>query len=253
MKIFLILFMSILLNSSLFANNFSQKKIIKLEQQESFEIIDLQQNVEKQNLDQQKGIFDSSSLMSKKESIRKDNDVDFAIAMSFRQNFGYALDGFNISAKEFSTLFAKNLVDNLRLNFVNSAANGVYQDLRTLARFSPKDSKLLNVSPFLKKEKDKSQIYAKFTDYLVVVNLDDFYVNITNYFVAITKNAVANINFKVVSTSNGKILTSKNVRLNFALHAQDPRVNYQELVNQMPNMLTEVINKELEKLNLTVQ
>nr|EAL0945443.1 hypothetical protein [Campylobacter coli] len=76
MKIFLILFMSILLNSSLFANNFSQKKIIKLEQQESFEIIDLQQNVEKQNLDQQKGIFDSSSLMSKKESIRKDNDVD---------------------------------------------------------------------------------------------------------------------------------------------------------------------------------
>ncbi|EPA1107146.1 hypothetical protein ACQ0KY_000569, partial [Campylobacter coli] len=47
MKIFLILFMSILLNSSLFANNFSQKKIIKLEQQESFEIIDLQQNVEK--------------------------------------------------------------------------------------------------------------------------------------------------------------------------------------------------------------
>ncbi|HBK1682863.1 TPA: hypothetical protein LGB35_000285, partial [Campylobacter coli] len=99
MKIFLILFMSILLNSSLFANNFSQKKIIKLEQQESFEIIDLQQNVEKQNLDQQKGIFDSSSLMSKKESIRKDNDVDFAIAMSFRQNFGYALDGFNISAK----------------------------------------------------------------------------------------------------------------------------------------------------------
>ncbi|MEE6586182.1 hypothetical protein VWO06_09145, partial [Campylobacter coli] len=58
MKIFLILFMSILLNSSLFANNFSQKKIIKLEQQESFEIIDLQQNVEKQNLDQQKGIFD---------------------------------------------------------------------------------------------------------------------------------------------------------------------------------------------------
>lgn len=147
--------MSILLNSSLFANNFSQKKIIKLEQQESFEIIDLQQNVEKQNLDQQKGIFDSSSLMSKKESIRKDNDVDFAIAMSFRQNFGYALDGFNISAKEISTLFAKNLVDNLRLNFVNSAANGVYQDLRTLARFSPKDSKLLNVSPFLKKKKTK--------------------------------------------------------------------------------------------------
>ncbi|HEB8061524.1 TPA: hypothetical protein RZJ77_000748 [Campylobacter coli] len=249
MKIFLILCISILFNSSLFANNFSQKKIIKLEQQENFEIIDLQQNVMQQNLDQQKGIFDSSSLASKKESIRKDQDIDFAIVMSFRQNFGYFLDGFRVSAKEFSTLFSKNLVDDLKLNFVNSAANGVYQDSRTLTRFSPKDSKLLNVSAFLKKEKDKSKVYAKFTDYLVVVNLDDFYVNITNYFVTITKNAVANINFKVVSTSNGKILTSKNVRLNFALHAEDPRINYQELVNQMPNMLAEVINKELGRLN----
>ncbi|EAH5484376.1 hypothetical protein EBL07_00295 [Campylobacter coli] len=253
MKIFLILCISILFNSSLFANNFSQKKIIKLEQQENFEIIDLQQNVMQQNLDQQKGIFDSSSLASKKESIRKDQDIDFAIVMSFRQNFGYFLDGFRVSAKEFSTLFSKNLVDDLKLNFVNSAANGVYQDSRTLTRFSPKDSKLLNVSAFLKKEKDKSKIYAKFTDYLVVVNLDDFYVNITNYFVTITKNAVANINFKVVSTSNGKILTSKNVRLNFALHAEDPRINYQELVNQMPNMLAEVINKDLGRLNLTAQ
>ncbi|EAH7654938.1 hypothetical protein CX019_04480 [Campylobacter coli] len=253
MKIFLILCISILFNSSLFANNFSQKKIIKLEQQENFEIIDLQQNVMQQNLDQQKGIFDSSSLASKKESIRKDQDIDFAIVMSFRQNFGYFLDGFRVSAKEFSTLFSKNLVDDLKLNFVNSAANGVYQDSRTLTRFSPKDSKLLNVSAFLKKEKDKSKVYAKFTDYLVVVNLDDFYVNITNYFVTITKNAVANINFKVVSTSNGKILTSKNVRLNFALHAEDPRINYQELVNQMPNMLAEVINKELGRLNLTAQ
>lgn len=253
MKIFLILCISILFNSSLFANNFSQKKIIKLEQQENFEIIDLQQNVMQQNLDQQKGIFDSSSLASKKESIRKDQDIDFAIVMSFRQNFGYFLDGFRVSAKEFSTLFSKNLVDDLKLNFVNSAANGVYQDSRTLTRFSPKDSKLLNVSSFLKKEKDKSKIYAKFTDYLVVVNLDDFYVNITNYLVTITKNAVANINFKVVSTSNGKILTSKNVRLNFALHVEDPRINYQELVNQMPNMLAEVINKELGRLNLTAQ
>ncbi|HEB9339821.1 TPA: hypothetical protein RZK43_001218 [Campylobacter coli] len=253
MKIFLILCISILFNSSLFANNFSQKKIIKLEQQENFEIIDLQQNVMQQNLDQQKGIFDSSSLASKKESIHKDQDIDFAIVMSFRQNFGYFLDGFRVSAKEFSTLFSKNLVDDLKLNFVNSAANGVYQDSRTLTRFSPKDSKLLNVSSFLKKEKDKSKIYAKFTDYLVVVNLDDFYVNITNYFVTITKNAVANINFKVVSTSNGKILTSKNVRLNFALHAEEPRINYQELVNQMPNMLAEVINKELGRLNLTAQ
>lgn len=253
MKIFFVLCASVLFSISLFANNFSQKKIIKLEQQENFEIIDLHQNVVKQNLDQQKGIFDSSSLVNKKTNVRKDSDIDFAIVLSFRQNFGYILDGFKVSAKEFSTFFAKRLLGDLKLNFVNSAANGIYQDSRTLTRFSPKDSKLLNVSPFLKKEKDKNKIYAKFTDYLVVVNLDEFYINITNYFIATTKNAVANVNFKVVSTSNGKIIASKNVKLSFALNAKDSKVNYQDILNQMPTMLSEVINKEIKRLNLSVQ
>lgn len=253
MKIFFVLCASVLFSISLFANNFSQKKIIKLEQQENFEIIDLNQNVVKQNLDQQKGIFDSSSLVDKKANVRKDSDIDFAIVLSFRQNFGYVLDGFKVSAKEFSTLFAKRLLSDLKLNFVNSAANGIYQDSRTLTRFSPKDSKLLNVSPFLKKEKDKNKIYAKFTDYLVVVNLDEFYINITNYFIATTKNAVANVNFKVVSTSNGKIIASKNVKLSFALNAKDSKVNYQDILNQMPTMLSEAINKEIKRLNLSVQ
>lgn len=56
-------------------------------------------------------------------------------------------------------------------------------------------------------------MYAKFTDYVVVVNLQDFYVNITNYFITTSKEGVANVNFKIISTSNGKILVAKNAEL----------------------------------------
>ncbi|EHU6989756.1 hypothetical protein KZJ82_001266, partial [Campylobacter jejuni] len=170
--------------------------------------------------------------------------------LTSRKNFGYFLDGFRVSDKEFSILFAKNLIQSLRLDWVNSAANGIYQSPKTLSYFSPKDAKLINVSPFLTQEKDKAKMYAKFTDYVVVVNLQDFYVNITNYFITTSKEGVASVNFKIISTSNGKILAAKNAKLNLILKDQDTKQNYQDIVNQMPKMLASVIDNEIKKLKI---
>lgn len=245
------LFLSLFLSSNLLANNFSQKKIIKIEKSaDNFEVIDLNQNVVNPN--QQKALFDSSTLIEKKSQISKDKDIDFAIVLTFRKNFGYFLDDFRVSDKEFSTLFAKNLIQNLKFNLVNSAANGIYQSPKTLSYFSPKDAELINVSPFLKQEKDKAKMYAKFTDYVVVVNLQDFYINITNYFITTSRKGMANINFKIISTSNGKILAAKNAELNFTLKDQDAKQNYQDIVNQMPKMLSDVIGNEIKKLKLAM-
>ncbi|EOH5765996.1 hypothetical protein ACL9V4_001646, partial [Campylobacter jejuni] len=116
--------------------------------------------------------------------------------------------------------------------------------------FSPKDAKLINVSPFLTQEKDKAKMYAKFTDYVVVVNLQDFYVNITNYFITTSKEGVASVNFKIISTSNGKILVAKNAKLNLTLKNQDAKQNYQDIVNQMPKMLADVIKNQIFHLKL---
>ncbi|EAJ7529936.1 hypothetical protein A0X68_06145, partial [Campylobacter jejuni] len=235
-----ILFLSLVLNSNLLANNFSQKKVIKIEKSaDSFEVIDLNQNVANPNLNQQKALFDSSTLIEKKSQISKDKNIDFAIVLTSRKNFGYFLDGFRVSDKEFSTSFAKNLIQSLKLNWVNSAANGIYQSPKTLSYFSPKDAKLINVSPFLRQEKDKAKMYAKFTDY-VVVNLQDFYVNIINYFITTSKEGVASVNFKIISTSNGKILSAKNAKLNLKLKSQDAKQNYQDMINQMPKMLADL-------------
>ncbi|EKB7881664.1 hypothetical protein OOY30_000069 [Campylobacter jejuni] len=251
MRYCFILFLSLVLSSNLLANNFSQKKVIKIEKSaDSFEVIDLNQNVANPNLNQQKALFDSSTLIEKKSQITKDKDIDFAIVLTSRKNFGYFLDGFRVSDKEFSTLFAKNLIQSLKLNWVNSAANGIYQSPKTLSYFSPKDAKLINVSPFLTQEKDKPKMYAKFTDYVVVVNLQDFYVNITNYFITTSKEGVASVNFKIISTSNGKILAAKNAELNLTLKDQDAKQNYQDIINQMPKMLADVIKNQIFHLKL---
>ncbi|MGH2305572.1 hypothetical protein [Campylobacter taeniopygiae] len=251
MRLVFILFISLFLNFNLFANDLSQKKIIKLKlSEDNFELIDLGQNPINSSLDNQKAVFDSSSLIEKKPALIKDKDKDFAIVLSFRRNFGYLSDGLRVEARDFSTLFSKRLIDALNLNFANSVANGLYQSSKILSRFSPKDAKLINVSPFLKHERDKNKIYAKFIDYLIVVNLDDFYVNTTNYFITVTKDAVAKINFKIISLSNGKILQAKNVKLNFALDPKNSSKDYQNIIDQMPKMLSEVILKEVKTLTL---
>lgn len=247
MKLLFVLFISLFLNSNLFASNLSQKKIIKLKPSEdNFELIDLGQNVINSNLDDQKAVFDSSSLIEKKPILVKDKDKDFAIVLSFRKNFGYLSDGVSVDAKEFSTLFSKRLINDLKLNFANSIANNLYQNSKILSRFSPKDAKMINVSPFLMHEKNK--IYTKSIDYLIVINLDDFYVITTNYFIALTKDAVAKINFKIISLDNGKILKAKNVKLNFALDVKNLSKNYQNVIDEMPKMLSEVIDKEVKTL-----
>ncbi|MBZ7944139.1 hypothetical protein H2259_06505 [Campylobacter sp. RM10532] len=247
MKLLFVLFISLFLNSNLFASNLSQKKIIKLKPSEdNFELIDLGQNVINSNLDDQKAVFDSSSLIEKKPILVKDKDKDFAIVLSFRKNFGYLSDGVSVDAKEFSTLFSKRLINDLKLNFANSIANNLYQNSKILSRFSPKDAKMINVSPFLMHEKNK--IYTKSIDYLIVINLDDFYVITTNYFITLTKDAVAKINFKIISLDNGKILKAKNVKLNFALDVKNLSKNYQNVIDEMPKMLSEVIDKEVKTL-----
>ncbi len=82
--------------------------------------------------------------------------------------------------------------------------------------------------------------------------MQDFYVNITNYFITTSKEGVANVNFKIISTSNGKNSCSKKCRIKLTLKNQDAKQNYQDIVNQMPKMLASVIDNEIKKLKLTI-
>lgn len=249
MRYFFILCISLFLNPYLLGSDFSQKKIIKMKgESDHFELIDLNQKLLNPKLDEQKSLFDSSILL-KKESNIKSKNKNFAIALTFRENFAYFLENFKVDAKNFSRSFSKNFINNLKLNLANRTANNLYQNSKTLL-LSSKDAKLVNISAFLKEEKDKSKIYTDFITYLAIINLQDFYINSTNYFITKTQEGVAKINFKLLSTSNGKILVAKNIKLKLALKGKNTKENYQDIIKQMPKMLAQAIDKEIYKLKL---
>lgn len=242
MRFFLFLFLLLI---HLYGD-FSKKNIIRIEKNSDiFDLIEL--NSTSSSLDSQKALFDSSTL-KEKAKITKDEKLDFAIVFSFRENFGYADEKIKEEAKIFSQIFAQNTLKSLKLNFINATANGIYQSQKTLQNFSPKDAQLVNIASFLKKEKDKNKIYADFVDYLIVINLNDFYIQNTQFFFTQSTNAKAQINFKLISSTKG-LIKAKNIALRFAL-AKDKSAeqNYQKVLDEMPQMLTKVIAKESRSL-----
>ncbi|MCH5335879.1 MAG: hypothetical protein J1D99_00525 [Campylobacter sp.] len=243
MKFFVLLFLSLFLMQSAFANDFSKKKIIKIESEDEFNIIDLDQKVKSPKLDEQKAVFDSSTL----RTFNKDSEVDFGILVGFRENFGYSLDKLNIKAKDFSNEFTQRFIKDLKLRLISAGANRMYQAERILNFSNPKKNfKLVDISKFLRQDKTPTQ----FTDYVVAVSLDEFYVETTDLLFMKLKNAYAIINIKFISTSTNKIISSKNVDLRVRLDYENSRQNYQSVISQMPTMLAEVINKEGKKLKV---
>ncbi|WP_323053681.1 MULTISPECIES: hypothetical protein [unclassified Campylobacter] len=231
------------------ANDFSQKKILKIQKNNDiFELIDLNQEETSKNLNQQKAIFDSSNVKDKKLSLNTDEDIDFALFVSYKPNFAYVLDSFKVVAKDFSALFTQNFINTVKLHFANAAANAIYQNQKTLNAFSTKNSHILDVAPFLKKEKNKNQIYAKFLEYLLVITLNDFYIELTNFFIGSSQDAYALLNYKIISLSSGKIVSAKNVKLRLKLDKEkNAQENYKEVVSQMPLLLSKLIQKEVKK------
>lgn len=244
--LFFLLFLGVI-----WANDFSQKKIIKIdESQDNFELIKLNQTVNNTPPDSQKALFDSSTLKEKKAKITQDKKLDFAIVFSFRENFGYVNENFKKQAGFFSSIFSQNTLKSLKLNFINSAANGAYQSQKTLQNFSPKDAKLVNISSFLKKEEDRDKIYADFVDYIIVINLNDFYIETTNFIFTQNISAHAMINFKLIASTKG-LIKSKNISLKLTLDKdKNLEENYHKVLNEMPKMLADVISDETKSLKI---
>ncbi len=246
MKFFIAFFLTFFLAQNIFANNFSQKKIIKIDQNEdAFNIIDLDQKIKPQKLDEQEALFDSSTLRTAK----KDARVDFGILVGFRENFGYALKDFRVEAKEFSSEFTKRFIKNLNLNLISALQNRAYQFERTLNSLNThKNFKLVELSKFLKQDKS----YTQFTDFLIVVSLEDFYISTWDFYLTKFQNAYAKVNIAIISASTNKIVSAKNVELRLRLDSKNSEENYQNLLLEMPTMLAQLVDEEGKYLKLGI-
>lgn len=243
MRIFL--FLGLFL-CAIWASDFSKKKLIKIDEgQDNFELINLDQARSTPPLDSQKALFDSSALKEKQSAIR-DKKLDFAIVFTSRRPFSYPSPQ---GSKNLSHTFSQNTLRALRLNFVNAAANGIYQSQKTLKSFSPQDASLINIAPFLRQEKDRGKIYADFVDYLIIINLNEFYISTTNFIFTQKTGANAVINFKLIS-AKGEV-KSKNITLKIALDEDaSPRQNYQKVLDEMPKMLAQVVHRQTRRLKV---
>lgn len=245
---FLIIFYS-------YASEFSNKKIVKLSPSEdNFELIDLNQEEKSKELDKQKAIFNSSNL--KKKNVKKnivDKDKDFAILTAYDyKRFGFVLNKFKISQKEFSANILKNITLNLLKNkniiFLNSQANGLYQNQNSVNFLSSsKKYKLFNVSKYLPYEKDETKIYDKNTDYIIFITLNDFFINITNYVAFKTKTAHALIEYKIINMKTKKEDFTKQIYIKLDLKNQDEKQNYTYCVNEISKIVFNNLNNNLKR------
>ncbi|KAA6231346.1 hypothetical protein FMM56_04085 [Campylobacter sp. LR264d] len=257
MKFFIIFCLLIFAQEIILSNNFSQKKVIKIDKsKDRLNIIELNQNMPTQKLDEQKGLLDTSSIREeearKSARAKKDKNIDFGILIGVSSTFGYRLNELDIRPAILSKLFAKKIINSLRLYKANTQANGLYQTQKTLNSLQPSGYfSIVDVSPYLKQEKNKNKMYSKFTDYLIIIYLKDFYVLDTNYIFMQTLNAHALVNFKIVSLTTGKVLVAKNLELKLALDSTlSSRENLESIAAYMPASIAQVIQDDGINLRL---
>lgn len=245
MKLFLIF--NLFLFQFLLANDFANKKLIKLPPSEdNFSIIDLHQQVKTQNLDEQEPLFDSSTLIEKK-SISKDKDVDFAILIGHKTFFGFAMDDFSTQVKEFSNDFAKKLIQNLKsqIKLVDANKNKLYQSQNNLNFFS-KELKLVDVSSFL----DQNQSQMKTIDYVIVVGLNDFATGGWRFLNIDAQEAYAEFSLYVFDTQNKKFIISNTINIKLDLKKLSPKEAAEFSLEQMSASLANTIEDRVKNLKV---
>lgn len=245
MKFFLIL--SLFLIQNLLANDFSQKKIIKISPREdNFNIINLDQKFKTQNLDKQKALFDSSTLIEKKAK-PNDKNFNFAILIGHKEFFGFAMNDFSTRVDEFSKSFSKNLIQALKkkINLVNRTTNNLYQKQANLDFFH-KELKLVNISSFL----DQSQTQQKNIDYVIVVGLDDFVTRGWIFFNIENQEAYAEFSLYIFDIQNKKFIDSKNISISLDLKKLSPQEAADFSLEQIPSMLAKAIENRIKRLKV---
>ena len=240
-------FLLFLLVFSCFGNDFSNKKILKIKPNEDeFKIINLNQSVKFQDINNQKAVFNNQSPNKKTIKTIKENDKDFAILASYDyKTFGFVTRNLKISQEIFAKDIIKNsifnLLSNKKYHFLNSQANGLYQNQKVLNFLdSNKNYKIINIAKFMRYEKDKNKIYSKNTDYLIFIALDDFYVS----------NNIANayIKYKILDIKTKKVKIFKSLHIKFTLKAKNDKENYVLCTNEIAKALSSNIISNLKKI-----
>ncbi|AJC85667.1 hypothetical protein [Campylobacter sp. RM16704] len=216
MKIFLV-FMCFL--SSIYANSFANKKIIKLQKNDEFSIINLNQNVD----------YDKLTHIS-----------TLALIPSYEKEYNFYFSNLKIDA----TTMAKDTLK--ALSFIINKQND-------LALLSQKENQTyINSQNILQTNKNfiNSENFLEFNrfkkpNFVILLDLKSIQASQQNFLLFSNFEVKANIEYKLFNAKTNKLKDYKILTINTQFSTNNKNKSYQELIQEIANILYEDIKNTI--------
>ncbi|WP_348518417.1 hypothetical protein [Campylobacter sp. CCS1377] len=227
MKFFLFSLMLPIFFQNVYANDFTQKKLIKI-YRENYEIIELKDQI---NDELNKQIWDTK-FENNQEFIVWLRGKKFVILTTFTPYYGFVLKDFKKSAYHFS----KDLVESV----ITQLDAKKHKDFQY--------SLLYDARWFMKNQKQSIKNFIKQADYIIVINLDDFYIEITNYMLFDIKTVKTKLNYSIIDAKNQKIKQNRNLGIDFKIGESSQEKDYQKTLELLSKTISEEILTHSDKI-----
>ncbi|OCX43374.1 hypothetical protein A7X81_01775 [Campylobacter ornithocola] len=216
MKFFLI-FLCFL--STIYANSFANKKIIKLQNNDDFNIINLDQSID----------YDRLSHIS-----------TLALVPSYEKEYNFYFSNLKIDAKTMAkdTLKALSIILNEQNNFalLSQKENQTYINSQNILQV---DKKFINASEFLEFNRFKK------ADFIVLLDLKSIQASQQNFLFFSNFEVKADIEYKLFNAKTKKLKDYKILTINTQFSTNDKNKSYQELVQEIAKILYEDIKNTI--------
>lgn len=198
---------------------FLGKIIIKLEEPENFELIDLKQR----GIRREKPVFDSSKEIAKNNIYLRyeDTDQDFALIAGYNEalftELGVSTDGENFVTKVFER-FIDGANGDKSVQLLNFQHNLLYESKKNFAALTkdPKN-KQLSISPMLGFETSFNRMYLKSPEYLLFIIVDECYFKDVRTLWWHSEFVRVNFTYKIVRLSDKILVKSEKLGFSFEM------------------------------------
>ncbi|AJC88600.1 hypothetical protein [Campylobacter lari] len=216
MRFFLIFFCFL---SAIYANSFANKKIIKLQNNDDFNIINLEQNIN----------YDKLSHIS-----------TLALVPSYGKEYNFYFSNLKIDAKTMAkdTLKALSAILNKQNNFtlLSQKENQTYINSQNILQ---KNKNFINASEFLEFN------HFKKADFIILLDLKSIQASQQNFLLFSNFEVKADIEYKLFNAKTKKIKDHKILAINTQFSTNDKNKSYQELVQEIATIVYEDIKNTI--------
>lgn len=195
--------------SAIFASSFENKKIIKLDTKDEFNIIDLNQNINYEKLS---------------------NITTIALVPSYEKEYNFYFSNLKINAYKMAkdTLITLNHTINEKNNFIllSQKENQSYIDSQNIIH---PQKNFINASDFLEFNRFKK------ADFIILIDLKNIKATQRNFLFFSNFDVLVNIEYKIYNAKSNKLKDHKILQIQSQFSSSNKQTSYQELVQNIAN------------------